>query len=191
MSRADFADAEPLFKRDLAIQEKLGLEHPNVAGALNNIALIHHGQGGDKATEKMVKDFSAAGTLVQARIVHFATHGLLGGETEMLGASKAEPALLLTPPNQPTRPTTACSPLPRSRSSSSMPIGSCSRPATRQQVTATPPAPKRLSGLARAFFYAGARALLVSHWAVDSEATVKLITKTFDELKRRQPDRPR
>jgi hypothetical protein len=33
-----------------------------------------------------------------------------------------------------------------------------------------------LPGLARAFFYAGARALLVSHWAVDSEATVALIT---------------
>ena len=34
-----------------------------------------------------------------------------------------------------------------------------------------------LSGLARAFFYAGARALLVSHWAVDSAATVKFITQ--------------
>jgi CHAT domain-containing protein len=33
-----------------------------------------------------------------------------------------------------------------------------------------------LSGLARAFFYAGARALLVSHWEVDSDATVKLVT---------------
>jgi hypothetical protein len=32
-----------------------------------------------------------------------------------------------------------------------------------------------LSGLARAFFYAGARSLLVSHWSVDSAATVKLI----------------
>jgi CHAT domain-containing protein len=40
-----------------------------------------------------------------------------------------------------------------------------------------------LSGLARAFFYAGARALLVSHWAVDSNATVSLITKAFDEIK--------
>jgi len=28
-----------------------------------------------------------------------------------------------------------------------------------------------LSGLARVFFYAGARALLVSHWEVDSAAT--------------------
>src|SRR4029079_501598 len=33
-----------------------------------------------------------------------------------------------------------------------------------------------LSGLARAFIYAGARSLLVSHWAVTSAATVKLIT---------------
>jgi CHAT domain-containing protein len=40
-----------------------------------------------------------------------------------------------------------------------------------------------LSGLARAFFYAGARAVLVSHWAVDSDATVALITKAFNEMK--------
>jgi CHAT domain-containing protein len=32
--------------------------------------------------------------------------------------------------------------------------------------------------MARAFFYAGARALLVSHWEVNSLATVKLITST-------------
>ena len=38
------------------------------------------------------------------------------------------------------------------------------------------------SGLARAFFYAGARALLVSHWYVDSDAAVKLTTKAFAAL---------
>ena len=37
--------------------------------------------------------------------------------------------------------------------------------------------------MARAFIFAGARALLVSHWEVNSEATVKLITQTFAELK--------
>jgi CHAT domain len=36
-----------------------------------------------------------------------------------------------------------------------------------------------LSGLARAFFYAGARALLVSHWA---DATVKLITGAVERI---------
>jgi CHAT domain-containing protein len=44
------------------------------------------------------------------------------------------------------------------------------------------PGAEALSGLARAFFYAGARALLVSHWPVDSEAAVKLTTRIFAEL---------
>jgi CHAT domain-containing protein len=39
-----------------------------------------------------------------------------------------------------------------------------------------------LSGMARAFFYAGARALLVSHWEVGSDAAVKLVTRAFAEL---------
>ena len=43
---------------------------------------------------------------------------------------------------------------------------------------------RHLSGLARAFFYAGARALLVSHWQMDSESAVRLTTSTFDALKK-------
>jgi CHAT domain-containing protein len=39
-----------------------------------------------------------------------------------------------------------------------------------------------LSGLARAFFHAQTRALLVSHWEVNSKATVKLITGTMSRL---------
>ena len=45
------------------------------------------------------------------------------------------------------------------------------------------PGAEALSGLARAFFYAGARALLVSHLAVNSDATVKLIAQAFHEMK--------
>ena len=45
------------------------------------------------------------------------------------------------------------------------------------------PGAEALSGLARSFFYAGARALLVSHWAVDSAAATRLTTSTFDRLK--------
>lgn len=37
-----------------------------------------------------------------------------------------------------------------------------------------------LTGLARAFLYAGARSLLVSNWQVSTEATVALITQTFE-----------
>ena len=38
-----------------------------------------------------------------------------------------------------------------------------------------------LSGLARAFLYAGSRALLASHWYVNSHAAVELVTGTFAE----------
>jgi CHAT domain-containing protein len=37
--------------------------------------------------------------------------------------------------------------------------------------------------LARAFFYAGARSLLVSHWPVGSEAAVRLTASTFSALR--------
>src|SRR5450631_1847221 len=60
-----------------------------------------------------------------------------------------------------------------------MPIGSCCPPATPRPDK---PGAEALSGLARAFFYAGARALLVSHWAVDSQAAVRLTTETFGYL---------
>ena len=40
-----------------------------------------------------------------------------------------------------------------------------------------------LSGLARAFFYAGARSLLVSHWQVDSEAAVAITTGAVNAMK--------
>jgi CHAT domain-containing protein len=45
------------------------------------------------------------------------------------------------------------------------------------------PGAEALSGLARAFFYAGARALMVSHWTVDSKAAAQLTTSTFEALK--------
>src|SRR5438477_5747171 len=45
------------------------------------------------------------------------------------------------------------------------------------------PGAEALSGLARSFFYAGARALLVSHWAVASNAATRLTTSTFQAIK--------
>jgi CHAT domain-containing protein len=45
------------------------------------------------------------------------------------------------------------------------------------------PGAEALSGLARAFFYAGAKSLVVSHWEVDSEATVAPMDGLFETLK--------
>ena len=61
-----------------------------------------------------------------------------------------------------------------------MPTGWCSPPATRRPVASV--GAEALSGLARAFFFAGARTLLVSHWAVNSAATAGLTTQTFGGL---------
>jgi CHAT domain-containing protein len=138
---------------------------------------------GDKATETVVKGLSADGTLAKARVVHFATHGLLASEAEMLGAAKAEPALLLTPPSQPSEEDdgllTASEAALLKLDADWVVLSACNTAAGDGKTTGA----EALSGLARAFFYAGARALLVSHWAVDSKATVSLITKAFDEIK--------
>jgi CHAT domain-containing protein len=45
------------------------------------------------------------------------------------------------------------------------------------------PGAEALSGLARVFFYAGARSLPVSHWEVDDETTAKLMTRMFQLVK--------
>jgi len=45
------------------------------------------------------------------------------------------------------------------------------------------PGAEALSGLSRAFFYAGARSLLVSHWPVDSEAAVAITTGAVNAMK--------
>jgi tetratricopeptide (TPR) repeat protein len=51
-----YADAELLFKRSLAIWEKaLGPEHPDVAAALNNLAMFYNSQGRYADVEPLLK----------------------------------------------------------------------------------------------------------------------------------------
>ena len=45
------------------------------------------------------------------------------------------------------------------------------------------PGAEGLSGMAKAFFYAGSRSLLVSHWPVASNATVPLTTRMLTEYR--------
>ena len=51
-----YADAEPLYKRSLAIYEKaLGPDHPHVATALNNLAQLYQAQGRYADAEPLYK----------------------------------------------------------------------------------------------------------------------------------------
>lgn len=135
---------------------------------------------GARATEARIKEMSAAGSLADARVLHFATHGLLAGETAQLIAGKAEPALVLTPPavsSETDDGLLTASEVAGLKLDADWVVLSACNTAAGDQVGA-----EALSGLARAFFYAGARSILVSHWAVDSDSTVKLITTAFQEL---------
>jgi CHAT domain-containing protein len=108
------------------------------------------------------------------RMVYFATHGLVAGDIKGL----AEPSLALSIPAQPTPEDdgllTASEVAQLKLNADWVVLSACNTAAGDK------PGAEALSGLARTFFYAGARALLVSHWSVDSQAATRLTTSTFD-----------
>lgn len=114
------------------------------------------------------------------RILYFATHGLIPGELQC----QNEPGLVLTPPAT-AAATTATDGLLSSSEIVGMDLradlvvlSACN--------TATPGAGRTgsgaLSGLAEAFFRAGARTVLASHWQVPSAATSALMKGVFTVL---------
>ncbi len=133
---------------------------------------------GKDMTETAVK--SAA--LSRYRVLHFATHGLLAGEAAQLGKGRAEPALVLSPPEHPTEEDDGlltASEVAGLKLDADWVVLSACNTAAGEEVGA-----EALSGLARAFFYAGARALLVSHWPVQSYAATMLTSRTFAEMRK-------
>ena len=128
---------------------------------------------GLNATETAVKQAD----LAQYRIVYFATHGLVSGELERFAQSQSEPALVLTIPEKPTDFDNG---LPQASEIALLKLNAdwvvlsaCNTAADDK------PGAEALSGLARAFFYAGARSLIVSHWEVDDEVTAQLMIHAF------------
>jgi CHAT domain-containing protein len=166
-----------LFRGNLADVERVRelSPLPDTADELREIARILGATEsdlllGELACEPMLRRTA----LDRYRIIAFATHGLVTGELEGL----AEPALVLTPPDKATPQNdgllTASKIASLNLDADWVVLSACNTAAG----DGTPDA-GGLSGLAKAFFYAGARSLLVSHWAVWSKAAVKLTTETF------------
>jgi CHAT domain-containing protein/tetratricopeptide (TPR) repeat protein len=141
---------------------------------------------GARASETNLKTLSRSSRLAQFRVLHFATHGLLSGESEAILKAKPEPALLLTPPAEGVSAAdlenddgllTASEVAQLDLDADWVVLSACNTAAGAKGDAEV------LSGLARAFFYAKARALLVSHWYVSSDAAVKLTTQAFAALK--------
>ncbi|WP_295559747.1 tetratricopeptide repeat protein [uncultured Hyphomicrobium sp.] len=132
---------------------------------------------GARATEASVKDLSASGVLASYAVINFATHGAVAGEL----TGGAEPGLILTPPKSGTEIDDgylSASEVAALKLDADWVVLSACNTAASDANSA-----EALSGLARAFFYAGARALLVSHWPVREDAAAAIATQTFAEMR--------
>jgi CHAT domain-containing protein len=135
---------------------------------------------GARATEHEVKRLNASGELAKFRVLHFATHGAVTGEIS--GSGTHEPGLVLTPPKSASEEDDgylSASEIAGFKLDAGLVILSACNTAAAGAASA-----EALSGLARAFIYAGARELVVSHWAVYSEVTQKLLTAALKAMAR-------
>jgi len=131
---------------------------------------------GERASEPVLRQTP----LDHYRVVAFATHGLMSGELKGL----AEPALVLTPPAEATAENDGlltASKIATLKFNADWVVLSACNTAAGDGAGA-----EAVSGLGRAFFYAGARALLVSNWPVETTSARLLTTDLF----RRQADDP-
>jgi CHAT domain-containing protein len=130
---------------------------------------------GTDANEARVRSMPLAGD----RIIAFATHGVTAGELQGI----AEPGLILSPPAEATADDDgylSASEITALRLDADWVILSACNTAA-GDGKGTP----GLSGLARAFFYAGARNLLASHWPVFDDIAARI---TADAIQRQQAD---
>ena len=124
----------------------------------------------DRATETNVKSID----LSKASIISFATHGLIAGDLNEL----VEPALVLTPPKTASEfddGLLTASEIMLLKLNANWVLLSACNTAAGETLNA-----EGLSGLARAFIYAGTQSLLVSHWKIESNAATKITTGIFD-----------
>jgi len=147
---------------------------------------------GEQAQERTAK----AGELRSAKFVLFATHGFLGGEyiASDLPVEESETRRGVAKPQaQPALALTLVGDLKGEDGLLTMKeviedlelnaelvaLSACNTAGESVQANNG----EGFAGLTRAFMYAGAKSLLVSHWSVDSQSTKSLMTVTFRNIK--------
>ncbi len=148
---------------------------PDTADELKSIALSLQADPakvlnlGKDANERKVRETD----LSRFRIVAFATHGLVPGDLNGL----TQPALALTAPSvvdvDGDGLLTMEEVLPLKLDADWVVLSACNTAAGAASGA------EAVSGLGRAFFYAGSRALLVTNWPVHSESARELVSDVF------------
>jgi CHAT domain-containing protein len=139
---------------------------------------------GDQATETAVRESPA---LSKGQVLVFATHGLLPGDIKGLD----EPALVFTPPATASLAddgVLSASEAAALKLDARWIILSACNTASATGQSGGPSGGDSLSGLSRAFLYAGARSLLASNWRVGDAETALLTVETIT-ANRAHPDR--
>ena len=164
-------------------------EAKEIARVLGGSTELHVGEN---AQERIAK----SGDLRSARFVLFATHGFLGGEfvpsdlpveegetRRAVAPTRAQPALALTLVGD-LKGEDGLLTMKEviediELNADLVALSACNTAGESAQANNG----EGFAGLTRAFMYAGARSLLVSHWAVDSFSTQQLMTTTFRNIK--------
>ncbi len=133
---------------------------------------------GKAASRASVLKHSSSGQLAKKQVVVFATHGLLAGDLPNL----SQPALAMASSANPNESPllTLEDVLSLKLNADWVVLSACNT------AGADGKAEEAMSGLARGFFYAGSRSLLVTHWSVESESAKQLTTRTFTAYKQDQ-----
>ena len=168
-------------------------EAKEIARVLGGATELHVGEN---AQERIAK----SGDLRSARFVLFATHGFLGGEfvpsdlpveegeaRRPVSQSSAQPALALTLVGD-LKGEDGLLTMKEviediELNADLVALSACNTAGESAQANNG----EGFAGLTRAFMYAGARSLLVSHWSVDSFSTQALMTATFRNIKAGMP----
>ena len=135
---------------------------------------------GAQASEAFVK----SAPLERYRVLSFATHGLLARETaEITDGAITEMALALRPGAGEDGLLTASEVAALRLDADWVLLSACNTAGGGGDDA------QGLSGLARAFFFAGARALMVSHWYIDDQVTPVLMAEAMERSGQRSGQR--
>ncbi|WP_165837532.1 CHAT domain-containing protein [Zavarzinia aquatilis] len=169
-----FASLPAGCQRDRKVLGSLGAL-PATAGEVRRVAQLV-GAGADSLLlgPAFTKEAVLAKPLSDYRILYFATHAVLASEIRCF----SEPALLATPgagSGIDSALLRLSDILNLKLDADLVVLSACNTAGTDGKSGG-----EALSGLARAFFYAGARRLVVSHWQVPDDSTAALMLGVFD-----------
>lgn len=149
---------------------------PALPDTRDELLSIAHAVGADPAKDLFLgsrasRDAVMKEDLSGRRIVAFATHGVLPGEFPGLD----QPALAMANPGQSGSGfLTAADVMSLKLDADWVVLSACNTAAGEGQGA------EAMSGLGRAFFFAGGRALLATHWAVESNSARQLVSGIFE-----------